>query len=456
MSERRPVREFTILSPTSFFNEMRKNFFLIVVPGIVIGIIFVVIVMAFSKSASSPETELLQPVNSSQKTAADGFIRMAQNTIKSFPKEPKGYNLLASAFIQKARETGDFSFNARAESALDHSFRVAPDNYEGSKIKAALLLNFHDFPEALKVSKRLAEKNPRDHEVYGVLTDALVELGDYKAAVDAAQKMVDLRPDTASYSRVSYLRSLHGDTEGAVEIMKMAVESASPANPEGVAWCRVHLGDELSNLGKFEEAEREYDHALYLFPEYHLALAAKARARYAAGDIEGAEKFYKRAIERVPLPEYIIPLGELYEKLGRADEAARQYEQVEFIEKNGAETYSRQLALFWADRGKNLEKALEIAENERRTRKDIYTLDALAWCLYKKGKFNEAQAAINEALRLGTRDAQLLYHAGMISLAKGDNEKGREYLKRSLSINPNFNFLQAQTAKEKLSELGNA
>jgi tetratricopeptide (TPR) repeat protein len=436
-------------------NDMRKKLLLIIFPGVIIGIILALIVMAVSKTAPAPEAELLQPVKTNQATIADRHIRAAQGVIEKQPADSKGYNMLSAAFMQKARETGDFSFNARAEESLKHSFRVAPDNYEGIKLQAALLLNFHRFSEALETAKRAQAMNPRNHDVYGAMVDALVELGDYQGAVDAAQKMVDLRPDTASYSRISYLRSLHGDTKGAIEAMKMAAESASPGNPESIAWCRVHLGDELMNDGKLNEAEREYDYALYAFPDYHLALAAKARARYAAGDTDNAIIFYKRVVERVPLPEYIAPLGDLYAKLGRTDEAKQQYDQVEFIEKMGAgsETYSRQLALFWADHDMRLDEALAIAERERAARNDIYTSDVLAWCLYKKGRFAEAKTAIDEALRLGTRDPRLLYHAGMIALSTGDNQKGADYLKQALAINPSFDILQAEVAKEKLNSL---
>ena len=438
-----------------FPNDMRKNF-LTIFGGVFIGIVVALIVMAVSKTAASrPEAGLLQPFKTNQATVTDRNIKAAQSVIEQQPDDPAGYNMLAASFMQKARETGDFSLNARAEESIKHSFRVAPDNYEGTKLQAALLLNYHRFPEALKAAQRAQSINPRDHDVYGAMVDAFVELGDYKNAVDAAQKMVDLKPNTASYSRISYLRSLHGDTKGAIEAMKMAIEAASPQNPENIAWCRVHLGDELMNDGKLKEAEREYDHALYLFPDYHPALAAKARARYAAADFENAIIFYKRAAERVPLPEYIAPLGDLYAKLGRADEARQQYEQVEFIEKMGAgaETYSRQLALFWADHDIRLDEALTAAERERATRGDIYTYDALAWCLYKKGRFEEAGIAIGEALRLNTRDARLLYHAGMISLANGENQKGADYLKQALTINPSFDILQAGIAGEKLNSL---
>lgn len=435
---------------------MRRQLYLIIFAGVGIGIVLALIIMAASKTAPAhPDAALLQPVKSAQATLADRNIGAAQGVIEKLPDESKGYNMLSAAFMQKARETGDFSFNARAEESLKYSFKVAPDNYDGLKLQAALLLNYHRFAEALQVAQRAQALNPRDHDVYGAMVDALVELGEYDRAVDAAQKMVDLRPDTASYSRISYLRELHGDTKGAIEMMKMAAESANPQNPESGAWCRVHLGDELMNDGKLKDAEREYDHALYSFPDYHLALAAKGRARYAAGDLENAAAFYKRAVDRVPLPDYIAALGDLYTKLGRADEAKQQYDQVEFIEKIGTTggTYSRQLALFYADHGERLDDALAAARREREARNDIYTDDALAWCLYKKGNFDEAKQVSDEALRLGTRDARLLYHAGMIAAATGDNRKGADYLKQALAVNPFFDILQADVAKEKLNSL---
>jgi tetratricopeptide (TPR) repeat protein len=415
------------------------------------------LLLGFRFSAGRPASQqqpLKLAANAAQpKTPGDRLVVSAQNLIEREPSAAKGYNLLAAAYMQKARETGDFSLNAKAEDALSHAEQSEPDGYDALKLRAKLLLTYHRFAEALEVARRAREMNPRDHDNYGAMTDALVELGDYDGAVAAAQTMVDLRPDTASYSRVSYLRELHGDTKGAVEAMRMAVEAASPNDPEGVAWCRVHLGDSLVRDGKKAEGEREYDHALYVFPDYHVALAAKARARLAAGDTDAAAQFYRRAIERVPLPDYAAALGDLYTKLGRVEEARQQYELVEFVERTGAQggTYTRQLAMFWADHGKRLDEALDVARRERAARRDIYTADLLAWCLYKKGQYAEAKAAMDEALRLGTRDPRLLFHAGMIAVASGDRAGGAKYLRQALAIDSAFDVLQADAARRALA-----
>lgn len=436
----------------------------LVLAGIAISVLVIVLgIRAMNGSTRRPDSTSAQPNSTSPLTGtaagsltpADRQIRASQGVIERTPDSPKGYNLLSSAYMQKARETGDFSYNAKAQAALNRSLEVAPDNFDAISLHAKLLLTYHRFSDALEAARRAQAIQPENHDIYGALTDALVELGDYKEAVEAAQRMVDLRPETSSYSRVSYLRALHGDTNGAIEAMRLAADSANPQNPENVAWCRVQLGNELMNAGKLDEGEREFDHALYVFPDYHAALAAKGRARLAANDMNGAIEFYKRAQERVPLPEYAVALGDLYTKLGRADEAKQQYALVEYIERTGAieGTYSRQLALFWADHDLRLDDALAAAQRERSARKDIYTCDVLAWCLYKKGQLDEAKTSMDEALRLGTRDARLLYHAGMIANARGERGAAAKYLKEALSIDPSFDVLQADVARRTVASI---
>lgn len=411
-----------------------------------------------SEAASRATDTLLQPdpAESERQTPADRQLRAARGLIEGKPSDASGYNLLAAALMQKARESEDFSINAKAEEALNRSLKVAPDNYDALKLRAKLLLTFHRFGEALEVARRAQALNPRDHDNYGAMTDALVELGEYPAAVEAAQRMVDLRPDTASYARVSYLRWLHGDTAGAIEAMRVAAQAAGPQDREKLAWCYVQLGDALLHTGKRDDGEREIDRALYIFPDYGTAFAAKARARVAAGDLKGAIEFYKRAVERVPSPEYASALGDLYAKVGDAEESRKSYALAEFVERSGgavSHTYSRELALFWADHDTRLDDALAAAERERSARKDIFTADVLAWCLYKKGRLDEAKTVMDEALRLGTRDPRLLYHAGMIAHARGDKRAATDYLQQAVSIDPAFNVLQADIARRTLAEL---
>jgi len=400
---------------------------------------------------------LLQPVaaESGRTTPADRQLRAALGVIERQPSEAKGYNLLAAAYMQKAREAEDFAVNFKADEALARSLDLAPDNYDGLKLRAKLLLTLHRFEEALEVARRAQGLNPQDHDNYGAMTDALVELGDYPAAVEAAQRMVDLRPDTASYSRVSYLRWLHGDTAGSIEMMRLAAEAAGPNDPEKRAWCYVQLGDALLNSGRRDEAEREFDRALFFFPDYGAALSAKARARVAAGDLQGAVQIYAREHQAEPSADTALALGDLHARLGRADEAASYYAVFESLEPENAaaENDNHHLIAYWTEHDKNLDEALRLARKERGRRGDIYTCDALAWALYKKGLHAEAKAAADEALRLGTPDPRLHYHAGLIARALGDRRAAAEHLRRALEINPAFDTLLADDARRALASV---
>lgn len=403
------------------------------------------------RDADAARETIIEPHSS---TPADLRIRAGENQIKLAPGKPDGYNLLAVGYAQKARETGDFDFNKKAEEALAKSFSVAPDNYDALKLRAKLLLTYHRFSEALAVAQRAQNLRPEDHDVYGALTDAFVELGDYERAIEAAQTMVDLRPDAASYSRVAYLRSLNGDTEGAIEAMDVAVKAADPRDPEGVAWYRVQLGEELARAGRAVEAEAQFDKALIIFPGHGMALAAKAHARAAAGDFEKAMEFYKRLSSH----DALLAFGDIYTKLGRTVEAEKMYDSFEAAERDVAteENDMSHLVRFWADRGRNLDQALAIMQGERVTRSDIYTCDMLAWVLFRMGRIAEAKDAITQALRSGTRDPKINYHAGMIYNALGERKTAVKHLRLALKTKPAFDIINAQIAEATLNAITGA
>ena len=121
------------------------------------------------------------------------------------------------------------------------SITMSATDYDRLKLHAKLQLTNHRFNEALETTRRLQTFRNDDHDVWGMITDALVELGDHPGAVQAAQRMIDLRPDSSSYARVSYLRELHGDTEGAIQAMTLALKAANPNDRESVEWYREQL-----------------------------------------------------------------------------------------------------------------------------------------------------------------------------------------------------------------------
>lgn len=390
---------------------------------------------------------------SAKTPAANQEIAQAQTIIEKLPDEAIGYNKLAVAYIRHARLTGDFSLNDNAQTAVDRALEIEPQNYEAQRLKASLHLTFHRFAEGLEYGRQLEKLNPRDPFVQGVLTDANVELGNYKEAAEAVQRMVDLKPNMESYARVSHVRSLYGDSIGALEAMGLASRTADPADKEAQAWCLSRMGNEFFNVGRYEEAERQFDGALKILPNYHLATAGKATTRAAAGDYENAARLFAETQARVPSTEIVVWLGDVYTKMGNSEKAAEQYRLAEFIEQKLGNLDQRRLALLWADQDTKLDEALAIAEKQHAASRDIYTADIYAWCLYKKGKLPEAKAAITEALRMKTKNALFFYHAGMIEKGLGNDKAAKDYLENALKLSPAFDILQTEKAKAALQEL---
>lgn len=430
-----------------------KNNFISLYSLVIFVLIFLIIGNACSSKSNDNPT--VQASNTDLPTESnDAEINDALKIIEKMPDSAKGYTQLAVIYIKRARETGDFSLNSKAENAVNKALEIAPDDVSARKLKASLNLTFHRFTEALELGKKLQNEFPNDAFVYGVLTDANVELGNYKEAVESAQKMVDLKPNSSSYARVAHLRSLYGDTEGAVEMYKTAARTADPQDKEAQSWCLVQLGDELWKYGKYSEAEKVFDEAMQNFPNYHLAIAGKGKTRAAQNDFEGAIKFLTEANNRVPNIETTILLGDIYTKQGNLDKAKQQYDLVEIIEqKIGVNNDQKRLAMLWADQNLRLDDALEITKRETELRKDIFTADAHAWTLYKKGQLTDAKTAITNAMNLKSNDARILYHAGMIEKDLGNQAEAKKLLEQALKINPMFDLLQADIARKALSEL---
>ena len=380
-------------------------------------------------------------------------VRRAENMIEKAPQSSAGYISLASAYIKLCRETGDLTFNSKAQESIDLGLLAAPADADLKKLNATLMLSGHRFAEARALGKELEREFPSDPFVLGILTDANLELGDYPLGATYAQKMVDARPNSASYARAAHVRSLYGDHEGAVRMYTLAAKTADPNDLEAQAWCLVQLGKEYWRNGKYTESGRVNDEALQILPNYHLALFGKGRAVASLGDLAAAVGYLADAQTRVPSMETAILLGEAYERLGDADGAAKQAEIVQSEEILGGHFDKHRLAHYWADNGVNLDSALEIAQADYAVQKDIYASDTLAWCLFKKGRYAEANHFIAEAMRLGTRDARLYYHAGMIEQALGHRSAAKRHLQTALRTNPAFDLTQAEAAKRVLRDL---
>ena len=384
----------------------------------------------------------------------DAQIQKLQERLQSNPDDWQSYSQLGLAYLQKAREVGDPSYYQKVEEALNKALGQQAD-YVAVSGMGALALARHQFHAALDWGERARQINPDRAYAYGIIADAQIELGQYPEAVETLQSMVNLHPDVSSYSRISYLRELHGDNSGALEMMQTAVDAGIP-NSESTAWTRTQLGNLYFNMGDLDQAEIEYMRTLNDWPGYVYALAGLGRVRAAQGQTDEAIELLTQAINGIPLPDFVILLGDLYQANGRTAEAQQQYKLIGAIEMlyraNGVDL-DMEIALFNADHDRDLETTVTLARQAFANRPSIHAADVLAWALYKTGDYEEARSFSDQALQLETQDALKFFHAGMIAYKLGDTDQASRYLEQALALNPHFSILYAPEARQVLDAL---
>ncbi len=340
---------------------------------------------------------------------------------------------LAEALIRLQRVNNDGRAVITAEERLRAFLAVSPAHYEANRMLAAVLLSQHRFGEAIAQANQVSARDPRDAWNYGAIGDGYLELGDYDRAFAAFDKMGQLQPGPAAYARTAYALEINGDLPGALEYMQRAADGTSPNDPESQAWHFAQTGDLLLQLGRLGDAKRGYERAAATFPNHPLAMVGLAKVKVVEGDLIGARLTLQAQLARVPTPEVAAAIGDLLEATGDATGGAQYLRMAEQIERaawgNGA-AQPQVMARFLADHERHLDEAVALAEQAAVTRRDIFTMDTLAWSYFKAGRLDGARAAMGEALRTGSVDARLLYHAAEIQAAAGDSASARAALAR--------------------------
>ncbi len=338
-------------------------------------------------------------------------------------------NLLATAYIQKMRETANPDYLTRAAGIVEGVIQADGGNYEALRLRSQIELERHNFSMVAKVSRQLIKIAPDDPWNWGTLGDALMELGEYEPAAEAYERMMRLRPDLASYNRASYYRFIHGDAAGAIEIMQRAITAGSRA-PENVAWCLVDLGHLYFKTGRYPLAEQAYNAALKVFPAYHPAYYGLGRLHLDQAKYPAAITELKLAQNAVPMVEYVAALEDAYRAVGRLEEAKSQEKMlaaIDRLERANNQAANRGLAIVYADHDRQLRRALELAQGELNFRRDIYTYDALAWALHKNRRDEEAWQAMEQALRLRTPEPLFHAHAAAIAESLGKIAEAKQH-----------------------------
>jgi len=425
----------------------------------VVGVAFVVALAIFTlvnrpPSPSSGAGDSGATSAPASAATTEGRIRGLEEALEAGGGGPRTYATLGGALMQRLRETGDASLYTRADMAFAEALERDPRNLDATVGLGTLALARHDFRAALRHGQRARRIGPRSFAPFAVLVDAQIELGRYGAAERTLQRMIDFKPTLASYARVSYFRELHGDVEGALDAMRLAV-SAAPGPGENRSYVQTLLGNLELERGRIAAAAASYRTALAGFPSYAPAEAGLARVDAARGRLQAAIDRLRGVVGRLPLPGYVVALGETGLAAGRRADAASDFELVRVQQRLlGARGVNAdaELTVFEADHG-SPRRAVRLGRRGYAAAPSVRAADALGWALTRAGRPRAGLVYARRALRLGSRDPLFLYHAGVAARAAGAPEAARGYLTRALAANPRFSPLHAPAARRALRSL---
>ena len=334
--------------------------------------------------------------------------------VQAWPRDATLLAQLGFAYQLRWRETADPSYLPRSETALRRAIRFGREDANAILGLGSLALIQHEFRVALRYGRRAEKLLPGSSRPYGVVGDALVELGRYDEAFAAFERMVTLRPSLASYARIAYARELVGDRQGAVAALRLALDAAA-GQPEPTAWANVEIAKLQLGLGRTRAARAHARTALRVLPGYPTARVELARIDAAAGRLGASIAQARRAADAIPTSQSIALLGDLLEQADRPAEARRQRATVAVIERlleaNGVQV-DLESAVSRADNLTRPRETAELARRAREARPSIYGDDALAWALARAGRCAEAVPLAQRALRLGTHEGLLFFHLG--------------------------------------------
>ncbi len=403
----------------------------------------------------------------------DRLIQSVQAQIKKSPDDFAKYDRLGTAYLQKARETGDLAYYELAEQTLKHSLELAQAGpVANAKVvdplvhMALVYMGEHRFAEALLASHKAAAMGNGSLIAFAIAGDAYTDMGDYEDAAAAYKSLqtvgnaisLPLQVDYMADSRLAYLKFLHGDAVASIKLLQQSILAAMQIHvpAENLAWLYYELGERYFQAGDLSNAELAYNSGIATDANHYRSLAGLAKVRAAQQKFDESIRLYQASVAIVPFPQYIAELGDVYLKTGKALEAQQQYDLVEYIgylSKLNRVLNNRELALFYADREIKLPQAIDLAKAELDVRRDVYTWDTLAWTYYKSRQLPDAEKTIQKALALHTQDSLILFHAGMIDHALGQDGAAEELLSRALQISPHFHIFYADEANRTLNAI---
>ncbi len=360
---------------------------------------------------------------------------------------------LSEIYIYEARVTGEhpYYYNAALitlnETLKDTAKMTADQHFTALFYKSTVQLSQHKFNEALLTGKKALALNNTNSGIYGVLVDANVEIGNYEEAVKNCDKMISIRPDLRSYSRISYLREIYGDMKGSIKSMEQAIEAGAPYS-EYKCWTIVTMGKMLENHNQLDSARAYYEFATKERANYPFGVAGMASIEGKLGNYAKADSLYGVALNAVPEISFIMDQAKLYKKQGKNADMKRLIPRIESMFQEDIESghnVNMEFAFFLLDFKKDYKRALDLGLKEYKLRPNNIDVNRLlAFAYYANGDKENAAKHIKIAMKTNKQEGDLYCISGLIN-----NDK--KQIRKAFSIDPFQDHLFADRAKKMIS-----
>jgi tetratricopeptide (TPR) repeat protein len=413
------------------------------------------------------------PGTGNKKSLVQNEIAFYQKRVSTNPQSGLDSASLARAYLKMARATGQTSWYLLAEQAAKRSLSNLSVNNNGAVLVLARVAQAsHDFAQAMRLSNQVLKSQPGNEDALAIIVTSNLAMGKLQAAKETADKLVDRVPTQGSLTLQALVQVAQGQDKEAIQNFKYALAAEEAGETGSSAWTRTLLGQFYYKRGQLELARELYQEALRILPKYPLTLVHLAELETRQGNYADAENYYNQVLTYSPssstIFDHVVLRGKarIKQLQGKEKEATAILNQAETLlsqqtasgHGNGSFGHRRELARLLLERvsdcqwrcplgnrssqkearSKDVNEALSLMQAEVNIRRDAQTLETLAWALSISGRFQEAQKVIQEALKLGTREAGIFYRAGTIEKALGHNAQAQAYEKQAKEVDPTF------------------
>lgn len=390
--------------------------------------------------------------------ALEADIALFERRVREDPASAADRARLAAFYLRRSRATGSVHDIDRAVQQAERSLALREGHNAATwGTLASARLAQHDFVGALAAAQALVRDDPDSPDALALEGEVLLELGRYDEAarrfaiVERASTSLTLAPRLSRWYEVS------GHIDRALLVSRYALRLATSSDGvsrEQVAWFATRVGDLAAKRGERVAADSMYRTALAAHPDDHRVLASQARLAANHGDWRTAVAAGESAIALHLDPATLGVLRDAWLALGDTAQATSYAAAMTASALTQPGAIHRAWGMHLVEHGERLGQVLRRVRREAQERRDVYGADLEAWTLHAMGRDAEASRAMQRALRVGTEDALLWYHAGVIAAAEGDSAGAREYLARALAFNPSFGVRHVVAARELLAALG--